>query len=308
VSEDEESFDISDLDIAPDGKVVAATQNETGVKPSRYSATLITQYQKCPASAYGRITKQPENKSLALVNGIALHESIEGYIKRRDDMGDSYKKSFTENAEKNHLNLADPSLGFDKVKTDAQAMIINAKANLDLDGFVDRINPDLCEVGFTFERNGRTYVGKMDLVFFAPDGSFSIIDAKSSKTAPAQEVLNRDLQFSIYHAGAKLDTTLPTFGKWARNGVWWHLRGKNVAKDETGKTTRKVADKKYQYFFPTNRTEDDVEAQFAYSIEPVAEAMESGVWYRNEKDHCGWCGYYDKDKKRCRVELPKRRP
>lgn len=307
MSEDEEAIDLAGLEITPDGKVVSSKKNADSVKPSRYSATLLSQYQKCPASAYARITKQPENKSLALVNGIALHEAIEGYIKRRDDMGETYKRSFTENSDKNNLDLTDSSLGFEKVKTDAQAMIINAKANLDLDGFVEKLDPELCEVGFSFERNGRLYVGKMDLIHMSSDGEYSIIDAKSSKVAPAPEVLNRDLQFTLYHEGSRSDPTLPTNGKMARCGVWWHLRGKNVAKDETGKTTRKVADKKYQYFFTTTRTDEDIQDQFRYTIEPVAEAMEAGVWYRNEKDHCGWCSYYDKAKGRCRVELPKRK-
>ena len=311
---EEEIIDLSQLELTTDGKVIAKqitddqvdVANQQEKKNIRYSVSLIKDYQACPAKAYARITKQKSKKSYALINGIAIHESIEMFIKERADMKETYAKSFIREGLRNEV--ATDSIDAVKINKEAQPILVATHEILQADNFVDKIDPLLCEVGFKFERNGRLFVGKIDLMFYNPDGDYSIIDAKSSKNVPNQLSLNKDLQFTTYHAGALLDPTLPTYGKWAKQAVWWHLRGKNIAKDANGNAVRKNKtsdNRKFQYFFPTSRTQAEVEEHFDYTIEPIARQMEKGQWYRNEGEACGWCSYFDASKQRCSAEIPK---
>lgn len=59
------------------------------------------------------------------------------------------------------------------------------------------------EVALADEKNGQTHIlaGIIDRIDKLPDGTYEIIDYKTSKRMPSQEALDRDLQLSLYSLG-----------------------------------------------------------------------------------------------------------
>jgi hypothetical protein len=163
------------------------------------------------------------------------------------------------------------------------------------------LDKDYVERGFAIERNGRKYVGKLDLVAIKDDGSYSVVDYKTGKTAPDDWKLKSDLQFSMYAYATYSDPNMArTVGRFMERGVYLHLRGKSLEKVASGLRAKSVKDTKdkslIQYSVPVKRTEEQ--------IEPVMGLMEAGAWFRNIGDDCKWCGFWNKDKQRCEVEIP----
>lgn len=266
-------------------------------KGIRFSVSLIKTYIDCPAHAYARITKQPERKSLALVNGIAVHEAVEDYIKHRNDPIKSFRATFRAEAEKNSLSLVGDD--YQKKYNEGETMMQNILANvLDYKGpdnipFVDKIKPELCETFFNLTRNGRLWCGKVDLKHPEANGSNVILDWKTNKTVPGKYELDNDLQFSLY-AWAEHQLT----GNWPSRLVWLHARGKNIS------GSRIKSEKKFQYSFPTLRTPEQVEQAWTEVLEPYAKLIEDGVFPHPRGPSCTWGSYWNPAKQRCEVELP----
>lgn len=316
----EESVDLDDIDLAnievdPEtGEIKPAAKPELfqpqDAKPQvRFSVSLIEDYAACPAKAYARITKQPSTKSLALVLGSAVHNSIEQLLKYRRNPKDTYLAAFELECEKNQLVSTSEEAQKKKLEGDKMlgaAYTILSKEGQDGKPFYEKVDPTLVERFFRIERQGRVYTGKFDLLHFSSPGDYAIIDFKTNKTLPNQETLDKKLQFSLYSWAASADPAMPTYGLWPSRSVWLHLRGKNVARNESGKAERKEALKEYKYSFPTTRTPEEVERVFNDTVEPIAEQIEQGRWYRTEGEQCGWCQYYDRAKGRCGVTLPQR--
>ena len=309
---DEDDIDLSNVDMetgeyVPGGLFTKPVQDKASI---RYSISLIKDYQKCPAKAYARITRQPGSKSLALVNGIAVHGAMEMFLKEERDAVSEFHRQFDYEAEKNDI----PAKGDDAEKKRAEGEKMAAcgqellsKPTGDGTPFNRTVDPSLVESFFNIEREGRLFVGKFDLIHFRnrEEKRYAVIDFKTNKTVPNQFELDSDTQFSMYAWAAANDPKLPTYGTYPEQNTWLHLRGKNIAKDENGKTILKVKDKVWQYSFPTPRTEQSVEDDFKYTIMPVVEAIERGEWRRDKGEACAWCPYFDFVKKRCGAEIPK---
>ena len=309
----DEELDLSAVELTHDGKLIPRatapelfqTVQQVVTPELRLSVSLIKDYDSCPAKAYARITRQKSTKTLSLINGSALHQGVEEYIKHRTDIRRTYTAYLKENADKNKLSLSTPENV--KFLEKFYPVVDLAKEELDRDGWVDKLDPSLVEVPFEFRRNGRLYLGKIDAIdpLDRAKGLFSIVDLKTGKTVPSRTAFDADMQYSMYYIGAYSDPKLPTFGKWPTEGIWWHARGKNVAKREDGTTDKRKGMAVMQYKFKTVRTLEEVEQQFVESIEPAVELMEEGRWRKVRGAQCDWCSYFDKIKQRCTVELPK---
>ena len=277
-------------------------------KQIKGSVSLIKAYEQCPAQAYGRITRQYQEKGVALVNGIAVHEALEKYIKDDVDPQAYYMRALQFEAEKNKVSLIGRD-GDEAKKVGAECVgaavgILNHQGKTGIP-LKDRMDKDLVEKGFTIFRNGRKYVGKMDFVMFTGPEQYVIGDWKTGKNAPDPYELNTDLQFSMYAYAAMHDESMKTYGIWAERGVYMHLRGVSTEFDKNGKRVPKTRTKKpLQYDFPTNRTQVQVEEDFLTRIEPVMQDMEDGRWRRTKGKPCSWCSYFDKERVRCTVEIP----
>jgi hypothetical protein len=294
------------------GKVLSPVNTEPDAnlaKSIRGSVSLIKAYQQCPAQAYGRITRQKQSKGVALVNGIAVHEALEKYIKEDADPQKTYLSVLNYEAGRNEVSLngkaADEARKVGTECVGAGVGILNFKGTTGVP-LKDRMDKDLVEKGFSIFRNGRKYVGKMDFIVVTADGErYFIGDWKTGRNAPDKFELDTDLQFSMYAYAAANDETFKTFGKWQEYGVYMYLRGQSREFGSGGRRVAKnVTKQALQYDFPTKRTPEQVEKQFVSTIEPVMSQMEAGVFPRYEGKSCSYCAFFDKAKERCGVEIP----
>lgn len=289
----------------------SVTPDASLAKTIRGSVSLVKAYTQCPAQAYGRITRQKQTKTMALVNGIAVHEALEKNIKEGKDAQKEYESVLKYEAERNEVSLSGDAA--EEAKKVGRECIGAAVAILDFQGkspqpLRDRIDKDLVEAGFSIERNGRLYVGKIDFAVFKGD-DFAVADWKTGKNAPSPYELSTDIQFTMYPYALFHEKRLKTYGKWAKQAIYIHLRGQST---EIGKDGRRVAKnrtkKPLQYDFPTTRTEEFVEYQFTTGIEPFMAAMEDGHFGRVEGKNCQNCGFFNKKANdgigRCEVEIP----
>lgn len=280
-----------------------------------YSASLISDYQDCPAKAYGRITKQKIlNPGVSLIKGSGIHQGIEVFLKERKDPIKAYNDYLQSECEKQGLVMPESD------RLEGEFLVAVAHAYLSNPKILDRVEPDLVERKFRIARNGRLYVGKMDLLIFddlLERLAYTIVDWKSGKYAPAKYdiklpgssyELNTDLQFTMYPWAAYHDMNLPTHGLWASNEVYFHLRGKDITvypiNPKTGKQIKKDVPKRSKYDFTTVRTPEFVEQVFQDTIEPVCQDIEDGRFRRNRSDSCYYCNFFRKDVQKCGVELP----
>ena len=109
--ESSDELDLTAIDVDPvTGKIVDATSTPALFAPApqenhdiRFSVSLIEDYTKCPAKAYARITRQPSEKSISLVLGIAVHEAFEKLFKERKNPKETYARAFEREAELNKI-------------------------------------------------------------------------------------------------------------------------------------------------------------------------------------------------------------
>lgn len=277
----------------------------------RGSASLVSDYQVCPAKAYGRITRQvQQSKGIALVQGIAIHTTLEKYITERSNPADVLSKTLALEAERGGISLENDdgvkAFEVSNLCVDNGIKFLN-HVRPDGSRFVDHIDPEYVEKGFSLRRNGKLYVGKIDLLYYDDAGSI-VLDWKSGKTAPTAFKMQENLQFSIYAWAAASDPELTkTYGQLPKKGVYVHLRGQNTEKSVDGRRlpiSRKTDPARIQYSFTTERTHEQIDRHFADTIDPVMDQIAEKRFYRNVGDACSWCNYFDKTKERCTVELP----
>ena len=282
-----------------------------------YSASLIQDYGKCPAKAYARITKQKQlNFALPLVNGSAAHWGMESWLKERKDPIKAYNDYFRTECEKQGQ---DPKI-HEKKRLEGEHMMAVAWEQFKNPNFLDKVDPNLVEAGFRIGRDGRIFVGKLDLIFFKEPKRYNIIDFKSGAKPPSPEKLFTDVQFNMYPWATFHDPSLPTNGIWPEYATWFHLQGevtetrtvnhrdgttsqKKVEKPEKGPDTRKR-----KFDFKTVPTPESVEKIFRDTIDPVCEDIEAGRWRRTRDFDspmgCTGCTMFNKKTGDCGVQLP----
>lgn len=314
MSDDLEELDLDALDIDAEGNIV---KNDKPPEPTdtpreiKGSASLIDDYRTCPAKAYGRITRQPQEKGLPLFLGTSVHTTLEKFAKSRGqiDAVETFKKELKFEAERNNFDLKNKE-GEDATTTGIRCVsagvtvLSSAGRGVPL---YQRLDPEYIERFFVIYRNGRKYVGKMDLITPINDWErYVIVDYKTGKNAPDPYELKESIQFSMYDYAAFTDeSSTRTYGMWPERDVYLHLRGQSTEFHPSGKRkSAKDSKKPLKYDFPSKRTPQDVERHFNTVIEPAMAAMEAGVWFRGKPENCSWCGFFDKAKQRCTVQLP----
>jgi hypothetical protein len=283
-----------------------------------YSASLISDAQSCMAKAYGRITKQKQiNPGIALINGSAAHSGMEGWLKERKDPIKGYNDYFKSECEKQNFDWK--SSEAEEKRLEGERMVAATWERFKSESFLARVDPNLVEAGFKVMRAGRLFVGYLDLLYFKEPGKYNYVDFKTGKYPPKMNPatgssfeLDSDLQFNIYPWASFHSLKLPTQGIWPEYGVWFHMRGKNIGKEEVKhkdgtmgwQTAKKEANKVWQFDFQTRPTPESVEQIFIDTIDPVCGDLEDGRWKRNRNEMCHYCNYFDRAKEKCMVDLP----
>jgi len=174
-----------------------------------YSASLLEDMAQCPAKAYGRITKQKQmNPGLALINGIAVHYGMERWLKDRKDPIKTYNDTYKLEAEKQGVNWKSDEA--EEKRREGEKMLAATWAQYKDPRFLERVDPKLVEPKFRVMRDGRMFVGKLDLLFFKEPGRYNYVDFKSSKNPPSQWELDNDIQFNLYPWASFYSDELPT--------------------------------------------------------------------------------------------------
>ena len=300
---------MSEEEYEPEDELEDEEPSNPNVGIIKGSASLIADYQACPAKAFGRITRQEQPKGFALVNGIAIHEALEKFIKEEADPIKTYESTLRYEAERNKVALDDAAAAEGhRVGLFCIGAGVEILKYRRADGkmLYQTMDPDYVERGFSFVRNGRTYRGKIDFVAFQKNGGYVIGDWKSGKNAPSTFKLKTNIQFSMYDYALHVDPDKRTNGKWMTYGTYVHLRGQSEERDKSGrrKPVKNSKPENVNFSLRVNRTPEQVESHFVDVIEPVMSAMEQGVWFRNYPDPCSWCGFYNKVTESCNAKLP----
>jgi putative RecB family exonuclease len=230
--------------------------------PIRLSYSSISTYELCPLQYRFRyIESRPGRRTPALGFGESLHEALRrfhaqpvpvapnlevllGYL---DDAWDpaAYRSEQEERAYHSHAR---------------EVLIAYHKDNAK--GF--RV-PVALEQRFQIDVNGVTVSGVIDRMDRAPDGSYEIIDYKTSRRLPPRKYVEADLQLSIYHLAAyEVWGILPD-----RLTLYFLLPGQPMT------VTRKP---------------EDLAATRA-RIAEVAGKIRAGAFEPKENRLCDWCDY-----------------
>lgn len=202
-----EEIDLAEIEVNEKGEVVkkeiTSTEPKDPPKKIKGSATLIKKYRQCPASAYAKITYQPGTKGPALINGSAVHEVMEKYVKQEGQIDPIkiYDTYMQVEGEKNKIPL-DTTEAW-KIRTDGLKCVANGikilNKPVDKEGtpFYKTLDPRYIERPFLFNYKDKIFKGFMDLVAFFNEGkNFVIGDFK----------------------GLALDTPIPIPGGWSSMG------------------------------------------------------------------------------------------
>lgn len=131
------------------------------------------------------------------------------------------------------------------------------------------------EIALTDEKNGQTHIlaGIIDRIDKLPDGSYEIIDYKTTKRMPSQHALNNNLQLSLYSLG--LQRRWPHL---QQNDIKLSLYFVKHGEKLTAETPPDQTEKTKNHILETIR---DIEERRAAQkpFEPMPSAL------------CNWCGY-----------------
>ena len=131
------------------------------------------------------------------------------------------------------------------------------------------------EVMLTDEKTGETHIlaGIIDRIDKTPDGKYEIIDYKTSKRMPSQEILDRDLQLSLYSLGLQKR--------------WPHLIAEDIVMS--------LYFLKHGEKLTTRASQEKTEATKTHVLETIREIqgrMRSGKDFEPTPSAlCDWCGF-----------------
>ncbi len=130
-------------------------------------------------------------------------------------------------------------------------------------------------ITLTDEKTGATHTiaGIIDRIDQLPDGGYEIIDYKTSKRMPAQEVINRDIQLSLYATGLQ--------------DRWPHLKPEEIMLSlyfiKHGEKLSTTANEK---------TAAETKEYFLKTIFEIEERLRRGKPFEPVPGPlCNWCGY-----------------
>jgi putative RecB family exonuclease len=241
------------LDVAPP---------EIEENPIRLSYSSMSMYELCPLQYRFRyIEAKPGRRTPALGFGETLHEALRrfhaqpvpvaptlerllGYL---DEAWDStaYRNEQEERAYRNHAQEVLIAYHRDNAATFRVPVALEQRFQIDVDGV--------------------TVSGVIDRMDRHPDGSYEIIDYKTSRRLPPRKYVESDLQLSIYYLAAfQMWGILPN-----RLTLYFLLPAQPMT---------------------VTRTEEDLAATRA-RIAGVAAGIRAGAFEPKENRLCEWCDY-----------------
>lgn len=111
-------------------------------------------------------------------------------------------------------------------------------------------------------------IGKIDRIDKLKDGSFEVIDYKTSRTLPSQKSVDDNLQLSIYHLGL-LNRWPDLAGKTVKLSLYFLRHGEKISTAKSGEKLKETTEKILE-------TIDNIkESKFAPHVNPL----------------CDWCGF-----------------
>lgn len=203
---------------------------------TRYSHSFIQNLCNCTASGWYRRTKAPARKVFALERGSVAHVLIEDWEKFNKDPLENFDNVWRQYILDNKDKMSpEDQEKIEKGYEDTKRMLSEfVDENKDIR---DEIRPEDVEVPFEIEvtlnvggdkQIKRTVVGKIDLIRWLDrkNVKYTLIDHKTSVSAPGLEELARNTQFAIYALAAE-----KLYGKPPAAMYFYHLAGTHMCSE-----------------------------------------------------------------------------
>jgi putative RecB family exonuclease len=243
-------------------RLAIVPEPEVEETPIRLSYSSISTYELCPLQYRFRyVEAQPGRRTPALGFGESLHEALRRYhgqpvpvapnlevlLGYLDDAWDAsaYRSEQEERAYHSHAREVLIAYHRDNARAFRVPVALEQRFQIDVDGV--RVS------------------GVIDRMDRAADGSYEIIDYKTSRRLPPRKYVETDLQLSIYHLAAhEVWGILPE-----RLTLYFLLPGQPMT---------------------VTRRPEDLDATRA-RISEVAAKIRSGAFEPKENRLCNWCDY-----------------
>lgn len=241
----------------------------------RISYSAINTYQSCPLKyKYQEIDKIRTAKTKEAVFGNSIHQALHFMFIRNplypiiDEVLNLFTKDWLELAEKIKLNEEEKNL----YKEEGLLILKNFyKKNQPWNFNIVDLESRF-EFPLTEENETHAVSGIIDRIDKNSDDEYEIIDYKTASRMPSQEIIDRDLQMSIYYLGIL--------------NRWPHLKSKNIKLSlyflkhgEKISTFRLISD--------MNKIANSI----IFFIKEISERKKGGNFPAQPSALCGWCGY-----------------
>jgi len=172
----------------------------------RTSYSSLQTYKQCPQKyKFQEIDRIRSKKSKEAVFGTIVHSALKFMFEQTplfptvDEVLEYYRNSFTDAAKS---SFADENI-FRAYYDEGLRMLKNFYSKNAPWNYAILDLESRFEVPIIDEKRGETHIlsGKIDRIDKIADGSYEIIDYKTSKRLPSQDTVDHDLQLSIYGLG-----------------------------------------------------------------------------------------------------------